>query len=254
MRLNHSAQSGNAFWFILLAIALLVALTITITRSNENTEENGSRDRNRIQASDILRQAKSIEQAIDQLRSQGVAENEISFENTYVSGYANTKCGDSALNTDDDRCKIYHPAGAGLTYKTPSSDWLDKKESASPLYGEWYLYGTACVPGVGTGGAGCDSALSSTDLILALPWIRRDLCVEINRLTGVENLTGPTRPPMIDGAAYKASLDKFTGTFEADAVIDSTGASFTGHQSGCFEGDGANPNGGYHFYYAVIQR
>ncbi len=254
MTLNQSPQSGNALWFILLAIALLVALTITITRSSESTGENGSRDRNRIQASDILRQAKSIEQAIDQLRSRGVAENEISFENTYVSGYANIKCGDSTLNTDDDRCRIYHPAGAGLTYKTPSSDWLDDQKSASPLYGEWYLYGTACIPDVGTGGAGCDASLPSTDLILALPWIRRDLCIEINRLAGIENLSGPTRPPVIDGTAYKASLDKFIGIFEADSKIDSTTASFTGHQSGCFEGDSANPNGGYHFYYAVIQR
>lgn len=253
MQLNRS-QSGNALWFILLAIALLVTLTITITRTNESTEETGSRDRNRIQASDILRQAKSIEQAVDQLRSRGVAENEISFENTAISGYANTKCGDSSLNTDDDRCKIYHPAGAGLTYKVPSADWLDKQQSASPLYGEWYLYGTACIPGVGTGDTGCKLSQSSTDLILALPWIRRDLCIEINRLTGVENLSNPTRPPVINGPAYKATLDKFTGTFEANSEIDSGSASFTGHQSGCFEGDNANPNGGYHFYYAVIQR
>lgn len=250
----HQSQSGNAFWIILLAIALLVALTITITRTSENTEESGSRDRNRIQASDILRQAKSIEQAIDQMRSRGVAENEISFENSFISGYSNTKCGDGALNTDDDRCRIYHPAGAGLTYKTPSPDWLDKQQSASALYGEWYLYGTACIPGVGTGDAGCKNAVSSTDLILALPWIRRDLCVEINRLAGVQNLTGPVRPPQIDGSAYKATLDKFTGTFEADSEIDNGSAAFTGHQGGCFEGNSANPDGGYHFYYAVIQR
>ena len=95
---------------------------------------------------------------------------------------------------------------------------------------------------------------SATDLIVLLPWVREDLCVEINRLTGVTNRTNPTRPPKMDGSVYKASLDKFIGLYEANTEINNSDNAFSRHQSGCFEGDSSDPNGGYHFYYALLPR
>ncbi len=254
---NHhqATQSGNAFWIILLAIALLVALTITITRSTESTEDSGTRDRNRIAATDIIRQAKSIQQAVEQLRLRGTAENQMNFDNSFVAGYANTRCGDSTSNTDDNPCKIFHAEGVGLTYKTPPATWLDGTRSGEDLYGEWYFYATACVPGIGTGGTGCSADVTATELMIGLPWIREDVCVEINRLTGVDNLSGPTRPPLLPGSAYTPARTKFTGTFSTDSEIDTAANAFTARQSGCFQGaSGSDPDGGFHFYHVLIAR
>jgi hypothetical protein len=242
-----SSESGNALWFILLAIALLVALTITITRSSENSEQNGERDRDRIQASDILRQAKGIAGAIDQMRLNGVAENDISFDNPIVAGYANASC-------TTGNCLLFGSSGAGMTYKSPLSDWLDQSESAKPGFGDWFFYGTACIPNVGTGDSTCAGTASATDLIVGLPWINESLCIEINRLLGVANLSNPTRPPVIATGAYTPALVKYTGTFTPTSVITSAGGEFDGKQAGCFQGAAANPAGGYHFYQAVLAR
>lgn len=243
--LSSDPQSGNAFWIILLAIALLVALTVTITKSGENTEQSGQRDRNRIQASDILRQAKSIEQVIQNMRLAGIPENDISFENDTVTGYENSNCTGS--------CRIFDVEGGGLTYKAPSPGWLDSTKSAEALYGEWYFFANACIPVVGTGDASCASNARATELIVALPWVTRDLCIELNRLSGVQNLSDPIRPPKTSGAAVKTTRDKFTGVFEEFAVINNTDDAFRGKPTGCFEGD-TDPVGGYHFYHVLIPR
>ena len=249
-------DSGNALWFVLLAIALLVALTVVITRSSENTEETGARDRSRILASDILRQAKGMEQAINTMRMQGIGENDISFDTPELTGYGNTNCGDSSLNTDDDPCKIFHRDGGGLSYKKPGTEWLDSSRSTetTPQYGEWYFHAISCVPGVGTGGSGCLSNASETELFVILPWIKQDICTEINRLTGVPNLSSPARPPTIDGTAWDASATKFTGTFSTDSEVNTASDSFKSHPTGCFAGDTSDPNGGYHFYHVLIPR
>ena len=258
--LSSDPQSGNAFWIILLAIALLVALTITITKSGENTEQSGQRDRDRIQASDILRQVKSMEQAVQNMRIAGIPENDISFKNDVVAGYENYNCnvswktGDPGSPPDDDHpCEIFHVEGGGLSYKIPSPAWLDPGKKANALYGEWYFYANACIPDVGTGDAGCSGDARHAELIVALPWVTQDLCIELNRLSGVQNLSDPIRPPQISGSAYKAALDKFTGVFEESEVINNADDAFKGKATGCFQGD-TSPAGGYHFYHVLIPR
>lgn len=243
-----NAESGNALWFILLAIALLVALTITVTRSSDTSQETGSRDRNRIMASDILKQMRGYEQAVEKLRLTGLGENNISFESTNgPTGYANAKCTDNS-------CRIFHPDGAGLNYNPPQTAWLDPEETAqtSPVYGEWYVYGRGCVPDVGTGDATCASDDKHTELILLLPWIRKDLCFEINRLVGVTNPGTPPAPPLIAGAAFPTTLDTYQGEFLAGATLSH--ASLNARKTGCFQGNASDPDGGYHAYHVLIAR
>lgn len=260
---SRGSQSGNAFWIILLAIALLVALTVTITKSGENTEQSGQRDRDRIQASDIMRQVKSMEQAVQNMRMAGIPENDISFQNDHVSGYESYNCneswnpGDPGSPPDDDKpCQVFHVEGGGLTYKVPSPAWLDSSKKTNDLYGEWYFFANACIPEIGTGKAGCNTGTDAgkqVELIVALPWVTRDLCIELNRLSGVQNDSDPVKPPKISGSAYKATLDMFTGTFEESAEINSSTDAFRRKATGCFEGD-TNPAGGYHFYHVLIPR
>lgn len=106
------SQKGNVLWFILIAIALMAALTLTFTRSNKNSTGDASPEQNKIMALEILNYAKEVENAVKQLQARGCSENEISFENPTGTN----------VNPDtpvDGSCKVYDPAGAGLTWKTP---------------------------------------------------------------------------------------------------------------------------------------
>ena len=252
--LTTACEAGGALWFILIAIALLAALTITVTRSTDNAQQNGTRERDRIQASELLRSAKGMAQAVDQARMQNIPENNISFENSTVTGY--TLVFSSALAGSSESYFVFASSGSGLRYSPPPGDWLDTTHASetAPQYGEWLFYGTTCIPGVGTGDdATCASNDRQSELIVGLPWISVSLCLEINRQAGVTNLTGPLRPPTLNTAGY-GGLAKFNGTYGDGGVISSIGGEFTGKQAGCYAGGASDPNGGYHFFQVLIAR
>ncbi|MDB5492369.1 MAG: hypothetical protein JWO78_2218 [Micavibrio sp.] len=252
---SQTGEAGGALWFILLAIAMLVALTMTITRSTDNSQQNGSRERDRILASDILRQARGMAAIADQARGNGIPENNISFENTTVPGYTTVFSSSSSSSTVP--YGLFYSSGGGLTYTVPNSEWLDAAHASetSPKYGEWYFYGTTCIPEVGTGtDAGtCAASPSTSELIVGLPWITASLCTEINRQAGIENLTGPIRAPIATTSVY-GTVTKFVGEFSTGGLLVSSGNQFSGKQAGCFQGGGGSPNGGYHFYEVLIAR
>jgi len=104
-------QSGNALWFILIAIGLLGLLTVSLTRGGSSSNDTGDYEQNQIIASEILTYAKSIENAVQSLLSRGCSENEISFENGVVTGYANPNA------PTDKSCHVFNSAGAGMTYE-----------------------------------------------------------------------------------------------------------------------------------------
>lgn len=251
----RSSEAGGALWFILMAIALLVALTLTITRSTDNVQQNGTRERDRILASAILRQAKGMAAIVEQARGNNVPENNISFENTGVTGY--TTVFSSASTSSTVPYGLFYSSGGGITYTAPDSEWLDSSQSAqlSPKYGEWYFYGTTCIPGVGTGAdaSACAASPSTSELIVSIPWITASLCVEINRQAGVTNLTNPIRPPVATSDVY-GTPTKFVGAFSTGGVLSSAGGEFNGKQAGCFEGGASSPDSGYHFYQVLIPR
>lgn len=249
-RMNHTlrtAERGNAIWFILIAIALVAALTITITRSTDTVEQSGDVERERISASNVMSYAKSLDQAVKQMSGRGVSENAISFDVRFLSGYANPSCADSS-------CKLFEASGGGQNYKVPPSDWLDSTQSAQPSYGEWYIPEALCVAGVGTGDSGCGSdSTNNEDLVLVLPWIKRPLCLQINKLSGVNNPGGS--PPQIAGDAFVAGYLPFTGSFSSEGgEISDAGGALSGKRGGCFEGNNIPPAGSYHYYYVLIDR
>lgn len=222
-------ESGNAMWFILIAIALLAALTVAITRSSDTTEQSGDIERQRIEGSDIMRYAASIQQAVEQMRLRGLSENEISFENSFVSGYPNARCVGNG-------CKIFHVEGGGITYQSAGSN-----ASASP----WLFTGANSVVGVGENGTG-ETSSEDNELLVILPGVSQGLCGRINTEMGIAGI------PVDTANANVGTL--YTGTFPNGRVIENMG----GKKTGCFEGDlDENDNdisGKYYFYHTLIQR
>ena len=221
MRDNLQNESGNALWFILLAIALLAALTATISRSTDTAEQSGNVERFRIDASDIMRNSASLREAVNSLKLQGISENDISFVNTFTSvDYSNGVCFD---------CMVFSSSGGGASYRKPNTSWLDSTHSGDTRYGEWEFSGTNDVVGVRS---------TNADLIMYLGYLKENLCTQINTMLGIAGI--PT----------DAGFDQtaFTGTFANTADI----GGMNGAESGCFEDTSGDRD--FTYYQVLVKR
>lgn len=236
-------QSGNALWFILIAIGLLGLLTITFSRSSKNND-SGDYEQTQIAASEILRYAKSLENAVQTLLAKGCSENEISFENNVVAGYTNSN------SPAENSCHVFRSAGAGMTYQEPKDQWLDSSQTASSGYGEWFFSGQSRVIEVGTDCT--SSAPQCRELSIVLPFLDLDICLSINTQNDINNPSD--EPPQDSGTAFTYDdTHKFTGTNFFGNAINPTGNQLHGKYHGCFKGD-SDPSGGYHFYKVLHAR
>lgn len=228
------SENGNALWFILIAIVLLGALTILLTRSGSNVSQSGDVEQQRIKASELLRYAKGIETAIDQMKMRGVSENSISFENgTTATDYTNAGC-----STTD--CKVFDSGGGGQSYKLPSG----------VNDGSEWIFTAANNVGTTAGPVGTTAARTGNDLIMLLPNVDSALCIQINRDLGVG--TAGTIPDDVGGTAVTA----FTGTYPGSLnILDGDPAAFelNGKSAGCYTDTAPNPDVIY-FYYVLIAR
>lgn len=247
-QVNRQSESGSVIWFILLAVILLAALTISISRSSDTVEQSGDRERARIVASDMMRYAKGLEQAISKMRMNGMSENQISFENSFLSGYENNFCTDTS-------CRVFHKEGGGQNYRVPPSDWLDAAYSAEDHYGTILFTGNACVPDVGnySEGGTCEADNSTLELMMIVPFIKKSICLEINRM--VDLGTGGADPPKDDTNAWDGTVSNamFKGLFNNGNDLVDLGNVMEKYPVGCFQGD-TIPAGGYHFYYTLVAR
>lgn len=226
-------QKGNALWFILVGIVLLAALTMLLTRSGDTVTQSADAERLRITASQIMRYAKGIETAIDQMKMRGISESQISFANAITAtDYTNAAC-----TTAD--CKVFDPAGGGQEYRAAPAGVNDGSD--------WIFTGANNV-GTTTDPIGSTAARTGNDLILLLANVDQDLCVQINRELDVG--TAGTLPQ--DGTAIATTA--FTGTYaNALTIIDGASQELDGKAAGCFTATAPNPDVIY-FYYVVLAR
>jgi hypothetical protein len=111
---------------------------------------------------------------------------------------------------------------------------------------------SACVPGLGLGSDNnCDASADNTELIALMPWVTRDICMDVNMRLGI---TGKdVAPPQLIGSAWGGSPE-FTGDFTAGNVIIDGGNVLYGRPEGCFSGNGTPPAGSYHYYRVLMPR
>ena len=237
-------ESGSVLVFILIAVALFGALSYTVAQMMRGgNAEAISEQQASILADEILGTARQIRQASQAIRiSNGCEDTDISFENPSVGGYTHSPVA-------QDACKIYNSAGGGLSYIVPPSDWLDQTLSSTPaLYGEWFFPEGVCVSNIGTGGSCPDS--DNFDIIAVLPYVERQICIQINEKLGVDNPGG--NPPQETGDAWRTSNDKFQGVYSGSGKL----LQQSNQMNGCFEGDSSStpPAGTYHFFQVILPR
>jgi hypothetical protein len=244
--MKHNPQSGNALWFILIAIVLLGGLTVMMSRSSGTSEDSGDYERSQIQVSEVARYMKSIEMAVQTLRNNGCSEKDINFDTPMVAGYNNTTA------PADDSCDVFSVKGGGMTYKRIPPVLLDTTKSANPLYGHWIFNGGNLVYGLGTGTS--MAGTKDQDLLIIAPFLTKDFCMKLNKFVGVNNVG--VDPPKEDNTTTARLTMQFTGTFGGGTDIDGNGNAlglntFRRKSSGCTT---ASNETAYYFYQVLITR
>ncbi len=216
----NNSQSGNALWFVLLAIVLMGALTLTLSRGGSKSDQTGEFEQQRIKGTQILRTAASIEQAIRKLQlTGGCSENDVSF---FVAGDA-----DAYEHTPEvPECQVFSQSGAGLNW--PGASWR---------------FVTGAVQDIGTGG---------TELLALYTNATSDMCQSINRELGLSH-------PLTDSFTQAGYDGVFTGAFTTDMALGDGGGGGdlpAGKRSGCFQVDTtpAGLDGDYIFYHVLLVR
>ena len=189
------------------------------------------------------------------MRSRGCSE----YDFNLGTGYPN------ANSPPDGSCHIFDIRGAGFKSITPKDSWFSEdwtqatvtaaNAGAGSNYKKWFFPKTTCVRDIGTGGANCHTDPDTVrELIVILAFIKKDVCLAINRILGIPSVSG--EPPIDTSTTIHTSWSKYNGTFSGtSAKIDVTGQ--PGVPALCAKKSPAStgvPNNTYYFYQVLIPR
>jgi hypothetical protein len=233
-------QSGNILVIILIAITLIAGLSMAVMRSDVTDADSVAPEQARVIATQIMSQARKLEESSKTLVAQGCSEQELNFENTIVAGYVN------ASAPSDDHCDVFKRAGAGLAWPTPPGNANDGSA--------WQMLAGNAVGGVTlTDDGACASGC--IDLLAVLPNVGLSVCRQLNALAGV---TAATADPPVDFGDFDGTtkIAGFDATAAGVALLDA-GTLLSGKRTGCFEAttvDSIPVAGTYWFYHVLVVR
>lgn len=220
---------------------LFAALSYAVSRGFQGNNERMTQQRIQALATDIISSAANVEKGVQRIQARGISENRICFQTSGLTNYSLTP---SNTNVEE----VFHPSGGGANYIKPSPDALDSKDSGMTGYGSWLYSGKSVVTNVGT---------SAHDLVAILPFLRREVCIAINKQLNVTNPSG--EPPQDTG--FSNISGKYIGgsnDFNAGSPIEDSGGYLLGKKAGCYRGDesstGLNIANSYFFYYVLLPR
>lgn len=181
-------QSGNALWFILVAIALLAALTIALSHNSGKMADNLSSEQARIVAQQTIRDFNEYAAAVQRvMQTNNCSEVEVSFETSFVSPtstYSNPK------SPGDQRCHIFESLGAGLAARNKPTGAQD--QSRAPTASTWKWAGNLSVNGVGPERESQGTCASKcAELIVGDQYIDPEVCRQFNLLVKFNGGTPP---------------------------------------------------------------
>lgn len=224
----RAKESGNAMFYILIAIALLAALSYAVAQGGRTGAQNLTEDRQRLLATEIIDYADIMKKTVQMLRLRGSQFSDLSFASANLAGYGVPGAAPAH--------ELFNSEGGSLLYKKPDDDAL-----ASPS--DWVFTATNEIENIGTTGG----AAGNADLLMVLQPILKDVCTRINILLGVDNPAGdPPADADIDTTTPFTGSDGF-----AQSVGDDPGSALAGRNAGCFR---ETASGNYYFYQVLLPR
>lgn len=242
---KYGNESGNALFYILIAVALLAALSYAVSYGSRATVQNLDRDRINLLSSEILEYAGVIANGVSQLRLRGYKPEYISFESPQTSG--NDYIGVNCTGTEPE-CHVFHPSGAGVVWKFVPEQALETAHDGSTDYGWWSISGYYDIDEIGTNCA--DDTCK--DLVAYANYLRRDICIAINDLLNVTNPGG--QPPKANGGLdpmaqhFHGTFSSLSGFIEGNGAADKT--AIKGRDAACIAH--TNPSDPTYMLYQVL--
>ena len=225
-------------FLILIAVALFAALSYAVTSSSKGGGSGITKDKAKLHAAEIIQYATQMEQTVSRLRViNQCSDTQISFDGTTMTGYVNPNA------PSDKRCHVFDAAAGGaMALKKPGTHLNDESE--------FYYTARTCVVNVGSGKVGCYTNNDYSDLVMYLPRVYEEICVEINNKLGIINPAGT--PPNGDNTEVGANA-KFVGAYNNNNLAETGGggeaANYNGKYSGCFLYSGT-----YYYYHVLVAR
>lgn len=186
---NSPSERGSALWFILVVLVLIGLLTAVLSRSGSSVEQSGDIEQQRIKIGQMLRFTKGLEDAINTMTLNGVSVSDLNFSPTNAN----------SANCAQNRCKVYHVEGGGISHQAPPSG------VSATAGAQWLVTATNDALGIGT---------TAPDLILMLRNVNTSYCAQINSLLGVTQGAADTN---ID-------FTTFAGAYTATQTLDNINA------------------------------
>jgi len=219
-------ECGSAIIWIFILIALLGALAFAMTQGTRTGEGTVSRETASLSASEIIDYARAIKSGIQQLRINGCNDTDISFDQSFVTGYNN-----SSTPVTDNSCHVFDGNGAGVNWQNTGN-----------IGGTIGFTGDEVITSVGTGAA---------DLVFKWQGLPVAVCESIN---DKYDLSVATNPPATNSTTCDISTAacKFDGDYAATDTIDNGAGEFDGIMSACYNENDADTN--YVFYQVLIPR
>lgn len=265
---KRNAQRGIVIGPILFLIAIIGVLAAAIAAGTGGFSGSSSTASAKVLAAAIIDYADTVKNGVDRVLANGCEDTEISFENPFSSGYYINPNAPS-----DKSCHVFDVNGGGISMKTPpvgaqnQADYDTATHPAKEVIGKYFIY-PICAMGVGSGGYGSTAAANpcsfvdsttSADLVMILPWVTRDVCLQINQTAGLKNKDASTPPTNGNFGLYRSSV--FSGSYanwSGSVVLDTTygNPNNLGAMQGCMSTLNASqqPGGGYTYFRVLLAR
>ena len=226
-------QSGNAFFLILIAVALFAALSYALSQSGRTSGGNASQDTNRVNASQLTQYPVSLKTAIMRMTTQGaIGVEDVIFNSPSDFG---------ALTDPEKAVAVFYPTGGGAPYAKAPAEIM-----ANGAAGTWKFNSENEVAGVGSDGATAGVDTESADVTAFLSGVTQAVCESMHTKLGLGAI--PTIAAAVNitdeqNATTTGIAGHGTGAVLTDAVLDRS-------PYGCFQ----KPASTYVYYHVLIER
>ncbi|PZQ46798.1 MAG: hypothetical protein DI551_04415 [Micavibrio aeruginosavorus] len=217
-----SSQSGSAFFIILIAIFIFGALSYAMMQGSRTAQSGLSSEQARLAANEIISNGDNVQKTVQTLRLRGCT-------NAQINPGANPNA------PTDNSCDIYNLAGGKATFYKLPENYHDPK----------FPYNTTDVSADASYNVE-ETPTETTDLVYYVKFIKKDICLSINKILEIETDTNGDPP----AETLEAWWQDYDGTFKTggNGIGDDSDAPHENHSSGCY-GDSTS---GYTYYHVLL--
>ncbi|MFA5592267.1 MAG: hypothetical protein WC989_03020 [Micavibrio sp.] len=236
-------KAGSVLVFILIAVALFAALSYAMLREGRAPVSMMGAVQADLAATEIIAYADAIGKAVQKLRIRGCGEEEFDFHNDVWINRGGGLLIPETRNPKrrmDGSCAVFGPAG-GLRARMMPDKFL-YADPALPTTGTKegsLVVQRMAMPGVGT---------DAQDIILFMPYPRKEVCLKINEKMGIPDIGGDS--PKHE----REAVGNYNGSWDGDRHLVDTDGVLAGKRTMCtIDAIDTLPHA-YRFFHVLLAR